>query len=82
VARKRLEVKGNAIAARRSVRYRSLGDEVAEDSPTMLYAAARRMQKRAASDLTLNCERIDTEIGTNSNGRKPGTKALARRRRL
>jgi hypothetical protein len=82
VAKKRLEVKGNAIAARRSVRYRSLGDEVAEDSPTMLYAAARRMQKRAASDLTLNCERIDTEIGTNSNGRKPGTKALGRRRRL
>ncbi|HEU4874199.1 MAG TPA: hypothetical protein VFT44_13960 [Pyrinomonadaceae bacterium] len=76
VAKKRLEVKGKAIATRRSVRYRSLVEEVAEDSPTERYAPTRRMHKRAAaSHLALDCERIDT-------GPKLGRKALAERRRL
>lgn len=84
VAKKRLKVKGKATAARRSVRYRSLVEELPKDSPTMLYAATRRMHKRAAaSDLALNCERIDTG-GTNSNAPKlgSGAKALTGRRRL
>ena len=76
VAKKRLEVKGKAIATRRSVRYRSHVEEVPEDSPTMRYAATRQMQKRAAAaDSALNCERIDT-------GRKLSRKALAERRRM
>ena len=76
VARKRLEVKGKATAARRSVRYRSLVEEVPQDSPTMRYAGTRRMHRAtAASPLALDCERIDT-------GPKLGRKALAARRRL
>ena len=83
VAKKRLKVKGKASAARRSVRYRSLVEEVAEDSSTMGFEAMRRMHKRAtASDLALDCERIDTGLGTNSTGPKLGRKALAERRRL
>ena len=78
VAKKPLEVKGKASAARRSVRYRSLVEEVEKDSPTMLYAATRRMHKRAAaSDLALDCERIDTGNGINSNGPKLGGGAKA-----
>jgi hypothetical protein len=81
VAKKRLEIKGKAIATRRSVRYRSLGEEVAEDSPTMRYGATKRMRRAAAaSDLALKCERIDTAVGANSNGGS-GAKALAERRR-
>jgi hypothetical protein len=62
VAKKRLQIKGKATAARRSVRYRSLVEDVPADSPTMLYAATRRMHKRATrSDLALDCERIDSK---------------------
>ena len=63
VAKNRLEVKGKAVAARRSARYRGLVDEVAEDSPTMGFAAAaprRRYRRPARPDLALDCERIDT----------------------
>jgi hypothetical protein len=83
VAKKRLEVKGKAIAARRSVRYRSLVEEVTKDSPTMLYAATRRRHERgAASNLALDCVRIDAGSETNSKGPKVSRKALAARRRL
>ena len=76
VAKKRLDVKGKATAARRSVRYRSLIEEAPEESPTMRSAGTRRMHRAAApSPIALDCERIDT-------GQKLGRKALAARRRL
>jgi len=85
VAKKRLQIKGNAIAARRSARYRSLVETVAEDDGPTRYGTTRRgLRRAAASDLALDCERIDTKVGANSNGSKRGssTKELARRRRL
>lgn len=61
VAKQRLEVKGKATAARRSVRYRSLVEEIASDSPRRRSAGPSRMVRSAAaaSDLALDCERID-----------------------
>jgi hypothetical protein len=61
VAKKRLEIKGKATAARRSVRYRSLVDERADDTPAMGFAAApRRMYRRPRlSAPALDCERIE-----------------------